>query len=374
MSPSLIQNLTMVLALKLGAFAKQEGIVGAARMPHSAQKIAVQKSWDPQATARCLLAMAAIGEPKPDTEAARLLELFQRLELPAHDGVKKWLADGDASGLKELDGLLEGRTADEAALLKYYGLIVNQFLRKDVIAEALKTNQSQARKALDIKSVQIFDHYLSKPHILETYAAGFAAINKPGNEKAAALIRESPGASLLDVGGGHGSFASIVTRVHPEFSKVEVYDLKETFQALAPLVKESTAASEGRLAWRSGSFFDTDAVNPEGLAGLKAEEKYDFVSLGWILHDWSDEQNVQILKRVRRHLKPGGRVFVLEKIKPPQLTGRMHLVDFIMLLMADGFERTLQEYQALFERAGLRYLEHFSNDSGRDLLQAGEMP
>jgi ubiquinone/menaquinone biosynthesis C-methylase UbiE len=385
-SSVVLQNLTVVLARKLSGFARHQGLAEFLATPRTAGEVASRFSWNPSSTVRCLLALSAIGDlnfdadrdrfhsrmekaatDQPSDEVGKLDDLFSEFELPSNGGVKRWLETGNRDGLAALEKTLQGRTPDEQALLRYYVLVVNQFLRKDVIAEGLRTNRSQARMALGIETLQIFDHYLSKPHLLQTYAAGFAAINRAGNEKTASVLSAADGASLLDIGGGHGSFARIFADRHPEFAKVDVYDLKETFKALSPLIQ---IQKHERVGWREGSFFETSATNPEGLEGLMSGEKYDFISLGWILHDWTDEQCVDILKKAKSHLKPEGRLVILEKIKPLQLSGRMYLVDFIMLLMADGYERGLDEYSRLFERAGFEYKEHYSNDYGRDVIQA----
>jgi O-methyltransferase domain len=74
-----------------------------------------------------------------------------------------------------------------------------------------------------------------------------------------------------------------------------------------------------------------------------------------ILHDWPDDECVEILATCRRSLRPGGAVLVVER-----LLGRVGsevetaFSDLNMLVLPGGRERTEQEYAALFDAAGLR--------------------
>ena len=91
-----------------------------------------------------------------------------------------------------------------------------------------------------------------------------------------------------------------------------------------------------------GSFFD--AVPPA-----------DCYLMKWILHDWSDDECVTILRRCRESLRPDGVVLVVELLLDrPGHERFTALMDLQMLVVAGGRERTEAEFAALFERAGLR--------------------
>jgi hypothetical protein len=69
----------------------------------------------------------------------------------------------------------------------------------------------------------------------------------------------------------------------------------------------------------------------------------DAIVLARALHDWPDDQAVQILRRAREALAPGGRVYVVELVRAEQGFGGA-LLDLHMLAVTGGRERTGKEY------------------------------
>jgi hypothetical protein len=76
-----------------------------------------------------------------------------------------------------------------------------------------------------------------------------------------------------------------------------------------------------------------------------------------VLLDWSDEQCVSILKNCRRAMKPTGKVLVIEHVILETSTNaheRMFFIDLTMLLMEEGYLRSQEQFQQLYEAAGLK--------------------
>ncbi|GJU45037.1 caffeic acid 3-O-methyltransferase [Tanacetum coccineum] len=88
--------------------------------------------------------------------------------------------------------------------------------------------------------------------------------------------------------------------------------------------------------------------------------KADAILLKWILHDWSDEQSLKILKNCYKALPENGKVIVTEFVLPETLdTARETWIvlnaDMIMLAHhAGGKERTAKEFEALAMGAGFK--------------------
>jgi len=142
--------------------------------------------------------------------------------------------------------------------------------------------------------------------------------------------------TVVDVGGGQGALLEAVLTRHPHLSGT-VFDQ-------AHVVASQPASSDLGPRWSaaSGSFFD--AV-PEADAYL----------LKSILHDWPDQECVDILATCRRSLRPGGVVLVVETVLGrPGFEAEAAFSDINMLVMPGGRERTEQQYAALFASAGLR--------------------
>lgn len=75
--------------------------------------------------------------------------------------------------------------------------------------------------------------------------------------------------------------------------------------------------------------------------------------LRWIIHDWADAPALAILTNIRKAMKPGARLLLIEEIvpEPPKPTMGMWL-DPHMLVLHNGRERTRSEYASRYERAG----------------------
>src|SRR5262249_1587979 len=111
---------------------------------------------------------------------------------------------------------------------------------------------------------------------------------------------------------------------------------------------------------RSGDFFQ--AVPPGGEAYL----------LSHIIHDWDEERCLQILGRCRRAMSPReGRLLLVEMILPERNQQHPGLwIDFIMLTMTGGVERTREEYDELLQRAGFRMTRVVPTRSAASVIEA----
>ena len=147
----------------------------------------------------------------------------------------------------------------------------------------------------------------------------------------AAVLDWSSVTSVCDVGGGTGAAAATL-REHHEHLSATVFDLPEVTETVG-----------GGLSAVGGDFFE------EIPAG------FDRYLLMAIVHDWDDESAVRILANVASALPPSSDAMVVEAPLSDRPRDSFEAAsDLLMLCMASGRERRLDEYQALFDRAGLR--------------------
>lgn len=100
--------------------------------------------------------------------------------------------------------------------------------------------------------------------------------------------------------------------------------------------------------------------------------------LQWILHDWSDEQCIQILKKCFKSLpEKGGKVVLVEMVVPPPDHKDLDELraaavnDLLMLAHVSGKERTAAEWEALFAAAGFSSpVTFFPHPGGHFVIQA----
>ncbi|MGH9329339.1 MAG: methyltransferase [Vicinamibacterales bacterium] len=144
--------------------------------------------------------------------------------------------------------------------------------------------------------------------------------------------------TLVDVAGGHGQVLISILQRYPSMRGV-LADLEHVIAGAIPRIRE--AGLEARCKTASIDFFE--AV-PEG---------GDAYVMKHIIHDWDGDRALTILRNIRKAMRPGGRVILLESVlQPGNAPDFGKLIDIEMLLMPGGRERTEAEFASLFRRAG----------------------
>ncbi|CAN4116760.1 unnamed protein product [Withania somnifera] len=137
--------------------------------------------------------------------------------------------------------------------------------------------------------------------------------------------------SLVDVGGGTGTMATAIAKAFP-IMKCVVLDLSNV------IGDRKDINSENNLDFVGGSMFDEI---PHANAIL----------LKWILHDWSDEDCVKILKVCKESIpsrdKGGKLILIIDEFGRAQ-----HFMDLVMMVLYGTKERTKKEWEKLFNEAG----------------------
>ncbi|XP_052520182.1 uncharacterized protein LOC128071344 [Budorcas taxicolor] len=140
--------------------------------------------------------------------------------------------------------------------------------------------------------------------------------------------------SIVDVGGGHGATLNMIVSEYPSITAIN-FDL--------PNVIDTAPCYEG-IEHVGGDMF-LEVPRGEGIV------------MKYILHNWSDDKCVKLLKNCYKALLANGKVIIMDHIlaKVPQIDNdgkcATHL-DSIMFTMVGGKERTEEEFKTLARRAG----------------------
>jgi O-methyltransferase domain len=148
----------------------------------------------------------------------------------------------------------------------------------------------------------------------------------------------TPFKHVIDIGGGHGMLLSAILAANPGL-RGTLFDLQAGIDA----GKRGEGGPLPGVAFIAGDVFEF--VPEEG----------DIYLLRHILHDYDDLDCVRMLSNLRRAMQPHTRVLVLEKTVPTGDTpGPGRWLDLHVMLLTGGRERTVPEFEALFDKSGLR--------------------
>jgi O-methyltransferase domain/Dimerisation domain len=139
---------------------------------------------------------------------------------------------------------------------------------------------------------------------------------------------------LMDVGGGEGALLRDILAATPKLQGV-LFDLPQVVAGASEILKGEVAA---RSQIVGGSFF---ASVPEGA---------DAYLLKRVIHDWPDEDAVKILRNIRRAIRSGGTLLLVESIVD-SAARPAGLMDLLMLVIG-GRERTEADFRSRLASAG----------------------
>jgi acetylserotonin N-methyltransferase len=162
---------------------------------------------------------------------------------------------------------------------------------------------------------------------------------------------------LVDLGGATGHLAVAACRRYPGM-RAAVFDLPQ----IVPIATELVTATEvaDRVEILGGDFF-TDVL-PEA----------DLYTLGRVLHDWSEDKILILLRKIYERLPAGGGVLIAEKLIADTRDGPSwaQMQNLNMLLVAEGKERTLGEYRQLLESVGFSDIQGRTTAAPLDVILA----
>ena len=163
--------------------------------------------------------------------------------------------------------------------------------------------------------------------------------------------------SVMDVGGGNGILRASILKTHP--------DVRGVLADLPHVLKRAQQRSflGGELQVRS-TMQPCDFFR-EVPSGCRA-----FVMKS-VIHDWDDEQAIEILANCRRAVPSDGALLLVEwALQEGNVHSAGKLFDVVMLVMTGGKERTTEEYRQLLRRAGFRMNEVIATSSELSIFEA----
>jgi SAM-dependent methyltransferase len=204
--------------------------------------------------------------------------------------------------------------------------------------DGVMENRSVAKDAL---GMEMWEYYDTHPEAMGTLTQHLDEVTAQMAPLVAANYDLSRYRRIIDVGGNQGAFLAAMLDSAPDATAV-LFDRPEVMDDARKLIAARGLAD--RVEFVGGDFLQEV---PSG---------GDLYLIKGVLHDWDDEPAARILANCHRAANPDSTLLSFEGIvrSDPPLDQLVHLVDLAMLLLVGGRERTREEFDELFGRAGWR--------------------
>jgi SAM-dependent methyltransferase len=148
---------------------------------------------------------------------------------------------------------------------------------------------------------------------------------------------------LLDIGGSHGYWSVLLCRRHPNL-RATVLDLPGAVEQAAPLLAQEEMGD--RVVLKAGNALTDDL----------GHAAYDLILMFSLVHHFDETTNRALVARSAEALRPGGRMVILEALRPtPGKGGQLGaFFDLYFGMTSESGTWTLDEMAAWQTDAGLR--------------------
>ena len=202
--------------------------------------------------------------------------------------------------------------------------------------QASKTGECAFKLA---HGAEFFEYLQQHPTDARLFNEGMRSLS---SQVHAAVIRAydfSRFRTLTDVGGGSGAFVASLLNAHPGLHAT-LFDQASAIDLSKEVLRTRGVAERCRRI--AGDFFD----------GVPAES--EAILLSRVVHDFSDQDVLRILRNCRAALPPGGKVLIVEYVVSDDEDGiAAKLFDLHMLAyFGPARERTREEFQTLMRESG----------------------
>jgi SAM-dependent methyltransferase len=162
--------------------------------------------------------------------------------------------------------------------------------------------------------------------------------------------------AVVDLGGGTGLLLAEILRAH-ENGRGILFERPEVIPQARRTIEAANLSARCRVV--EGDFFTSV---PAG---------HDTYLLSHVLHDWTDERALAILRNCRDAIANQGRLLIIEAVLPPgDMPHHSKLIDLVMLTVTGGVERSAEEYASLLAAAGFRLLQIHPTTTHQSIVEA----
>ncbi len=193
------------------------------------------------------------------------------------------------------------------------------------------------------------------PQMQRAFIDAMDVVSVPRAPLIAAAVKPGSAKSLLDVGGGPGTYTAAFLRVAPDL-RATLFDLPDVVEIAREHL--GRAGLLDRVTLAAGDFYVDEL--PAG---------HDLTLVSAIIHQNSPQQNLNLYRKVFRALEPGGRIIVRDHVlKPDRTRPRRGAVFAINMLVSTegGNCYTFEEIRRGLTEAGFERVRLVAEDERMD--------
>ena len=262
--------------------------------------------------------------------------LFRLMRALSSENIFKRTKDGLYRNTKHSLVLTDGKGSLRFTLMQHLGTV--NWTVFNELSYSIKTGKSAFSKVYGMK---IYDYLAEHPLESALFDRSMTNLSEISIEPVLSAVDFNSYPVIADIGGGEGLLLSSILYKSTN-SKGILFDLPEGMNH--PEIIFERFGITNRMQVVPGSFFTTA---PAGA---------DVYLLKNIIHNWSNEECITILKNIRNVMPVHGKIMIIEMILDEDNTSSFgKLIDLqMMVFMEAGKERTRKEFESLLDNAGLR--------------------
>lgn len=193
----------------------------------------------------------------------------------------------------------------------------------------------------DVYGMPIWEYYKGKPEEGKIFMEAMAGVSGAVMKGIIDVYDFTPYKTIVDIGGGNGALMFTMLRSSPSSHGI-IFDEQYVVEATEKKIPEDL---KDRCIVEGGSFFK------------KIPSGADLYVTKWVVHDWNDEEALQLYKICYEAMKIGSKLLIIDAVVPDELNtphaGK--ILDIDVMVLTPGIERTLNETKELLTKAGLTF-------------------
>ena len=278
--------------------------------------------------------------------------LFRILRALTSNGIFKLRKDGKYTNSPMSRAMVDGNGSLRFMIMQHLGSF--NWSAFNELPYSVRTGEDAVQK---VYGKRIYDYLSENRGESELFDRSMTNLAELSIEPVLSAYDFSKQGTIADIGGGEGLLLSAILYVNPKVRGI-LYDLPEGLSSAKTILKKYNVTD--RVEITPGDFFESA---PSGAT---------IYLLKNIIHNWSDEDCIRILKNIKEVLPENGKILIIEMmIEEDNKPSFGKLIDIqMMVIMNKGKERTRQEYKALLTKAGLKINRIIPTISPLSLIEA----